>query len=1569
MTPPADIFQGMEKNQCFSKIDLSKGYWQIPVRKEDIPKTMDCHYEFLRMPFGMMNSGATLTRAVKKLLCGMVNVVDYIDDLLIHTETWEAHVKTLSELFKRLQEATFTVRPVKCLLGSRTVDFLGHSLGRGAFGLYDENVEKERAYNSLKVAVTSKPDLQLPDVNKKFVLRTDASDRGLGAALIQENEGTLFPAAYASKKLTDRERKYSVTEREALAIVWGVKEFSLYLYGTVFTLQTDHGALQILKAAKFDSPRIMRWALALQVYSFDVQYIKGSENVGAAYLSRIDRSSNVKDQKRTAMDPFDYVHTLGEIEKISSGTSLVKEFLEKFPMSFIETLCSWIQFGEKRCDMCMLMIYMLKYEQKTYLLWETSDQTVLHLAATFHSCKRLVTTILEIEPVMASAVRYGPHAGLTPLHIIISKGDIETTEACLKLMNPVDRGLTFNSLATGIRFKRTVLMGETALSAAILKFLPEGVASDSSDLLALTSLLVDAGASLDDQNSRGDTAIHTLIRYAHLYPERRNQVLEMLAELQHFMLTPATNDRNTWGRRFARKVWFQQNKEQMTALQLAATLGEHEIVCFIMELQWIYRTLHDYDGIFETNKYDITEIDTLAKIEWCKDQEKNFSQLFLEHEPLCKKIQRLFLCYDSVVARRSTPAILEVICEIDVEAACSIISTPVVRKLISAKWKRYKYWFYLWAFYYISSLFFMSAYASFKFRYVHYLSKTISIDGTNNDSISQNATESRIQPVRFAPSSLDEPTELQIAFINIGCTFALIFSLFSIYLEIVRSFVQRKPWNLLLVHHNGQYRLLLFVNALALGVDSVWFLLSPRTNHKTPMILALLSGWWFSTFFLRPFKKFSFFTVMLIKVLLGDMLRFFTIIIIALASFTMAMHLLFLNSQKLPKEFESLPYACLTMFKLMLGLTELEILEAADPAWLAVTLFVVYVLLTYVLLINSLIAMMSNTCSEIAGQKANQWKIQRLSVILFLENMMLCGLVRTAGTKNYFRKNEDGVEARYVIKDMKVHESDKKVDLGHDIRQKQFFVISKPLREEPSSSLEDLWNISDDSNDSAGKESTGRVSLAESFVMRIDKKFKRASKKVRSYSPVSADEKQDLIEGQSPSTDQVFDLAPENSVKQISEPTTPHSEQSISVHPAEISSLRQTKTHSVSSASSASPPSPSPGTPLPEGYSRLSTPLSDVLPRSSSPPSSPPLSPTSSSPLSPSSIAITQPLVMLQSTYQTTPSFELHQIPKNRTASIEFRKSEISRGLTPECNTPPSEETRLSTVLPGKDESEETEIATVYARQVESEETYFATVHAGKDKTEKTLCSRMDGTEEIQIAIVCRDDRASLESQKLEEEAQILRLSEDEITSCKINDEARMSLQSIKYIDELNDSEKAISPRSTSSDRLISAIENKYVLATDSDKETIEISDDKAPIAEDNEAVFLQRNRNIITNVNDNGDRNIITNIEDRDAEIAGFDAASADADSPGAVSSKTGVGERDKNARGVITHSASLERDPKWLALLESIRNLDKQKRQTSRQKRRPSQSNASSIDVRKRRNAFIKGLGASYDTRDADA
>ena len=343
---PAESFLGMSEDKYFSKLDLTKGYHQIRVRPSDVHKTafvtMGQHYEFLRMPFGMVNSGMTMIRAVRRLLEGMDNVVDYIDDLLVHTKTWEEHLQVLEELFKRLKAANLVARPTKCELGATQVDFLGHRFGRGTVGLQVCNVEKvkdaprpttkkeirsflglvgyyqpfipnfvaiaaplsdltrkgqpnkivwgepqERAYAALRKAVISKPILMLPDVNKEFVLRTDAYDIGLGATLLQNRDGHIFPVAYASRKLLDREKRYSVMERECLGIVWGIKKFALHLYGKQFTLQTDHRPLEFLKVSKFDNPRIMRWVLALQSFVFRVEHIKGKDNVGADFHSRV----------------------------------------------------------------------------------------------------------------------------------------------------------------------------------------------------------------------------------------------------------------------------------------------------------------------------------------------------------------------------------------------------------------------------------------------------------------------------------------------------------------------------------------------------------------------------------------------------------------------------------------------------------------------------------------------------------------------------------------------------------------------------------------------------------------------------------------------------------------------------------------------------------------------------------------------------------------------------------------------------------------------------------------------------------------------------------------------------------------------------------------------------------------------------------------------------------------------------------------------------------------------------------------------------------------------------------
>ena len=148
MPTAEEVFQRLNGDKYFSKIDLSKGYWQIAIPEEDVSKTAfvtpDGSYEFLKMLFGMVNLAATLKRAMKKLLKGLRNVEFYWDDILVHNRTWEEHIVALRELFSRLLQAGMTVRPSKCIFGVCSVEFLGHQLQHGSVGLHEDNVTKIR---------------------------------------------------------------------------------------------------------------------------------------------------------------------------------------------------------------------------------------------------------------------------------------------------------------------------------------------------------------------------------------------------------------------------------------------------------------------------------------------------------------------------------------------------------------------------------------------------------------------------------------------------------------------------------------------------------------------------------------------------------------------------------------------------------------------------------------------------------------------------------------------------------------------------------------------------------------------------------------------------------------------------------------------------------------------------------------------------------------------------------------------------------------------------------------------------------------------------------------------------------------------------------------------------------------------------------------------------------------------------------------------------------------------------------------------------------------------------------
>ena len=116
--------------------------------EKDVEKTAfvtpDGNYEFIRMPFGMKNSGATLVRGLRMLISNLESADSYIDDLIVYTEDWNIHIRVLGELINRLQQANLTARPTKCVFGAKSVEFLCHQVGFDWITVNDNNREKIR---------------------------------------------------------------------------------------------------------------------------------------------------------------------------------------------------------------------------------------------------------------------------------------------------------------------------------------------------------------------------------------------------------------------------------------------------------------------------------------------------------------------------------------------------------------------------------------------------------------------------------------------------------------------------------------------------------------------------------------------------------------------------------------------------------------------------------------------------------------------------------------------------------------------------------------------------------------------------------------------------------------------------------------------------------------------------------------------------------------------------------------------------------------------------------------------------------------------------------------------------------------------------------------------------------------------------------------------------------------------------------------------------------------------------------------------------------------------------------
>ena len=342
-----EMVESASGNRYYATLDMKEAYYQVELDEESRNLTTFSDgislYRFKRLPFGLSCSPAVFSRIIGQVLAPLIKlgwVKSYLDDIVVYGPSYAALLKRLNELFTVLAKNGVKLNLKKCQFGQKEVHYLGHIISEegckpspdnvraveamkppknvkevrrflGMTGFYRKHVENyakiavpltnllkgkehfrwteecQQSFESLKVALTTAPVLAKAQITKQFELHTDASKDHIGAVLMQRDEAqNLRPIGYFSKKLKAVEQRYSTTDREALAVVMACRRFHHYLWGTSFTIHTDHQPLVSVFKRKTKSPRMNRWVVELQDYRFKIVYRPGRSNYVPDQLSR-----------------------------------------------------------------------------------------------------------------------------------------------------------------------------------------------------------------------------------------------------------------------------------------------------------------------------------------------------------------------------------------------------------------------------------------------------------------------------------------------------------------------------------------------------------------------------------------------------------------------------------------------------------------------------------------------------------------------------------------------------------------------------------------------------------------------------------------------------------------------------------------------------------------------------------------------------------------------------------------------------------------------------------------------------------------------------------------------------------------------------------------------------------------------------------------------------------------------------------------------------------------------------------------------------------------------------------
>ena len=320
-----DYIDRIGNSRYMTKMDLLKGYWQVPLtdRAKQVSAfvTPDGLYQYQVMPFGMKNALATFQRMINKLVGRMESCEAYLDDVVVYSDYWEDHLICLCRVLTKFAEVNLTVNLAKSAFGHAEVTFLGHVVGSGwvkPLGIKIQSVleypppsNKQELMRFLGMAgyyqrfcqnflVITAPLTNLlkkgqeyvwstscqdaftkvksvfmstlaPNFQKQFMLMVDASS--VGAVLMQfDSNGIEHHICYFSRKFNQHQKNHSTIEKETLTLVLSLQHFEVYLNTTKYLIvvHTDHNPLVFLNMMKNHNQRLLRWGLILQEYNMDI---------------------------------------------------------------------------------------------------------------------------------------------------------------------------------------------------------------------------------------------------------------------------------------------------------------------------------------------------------------------------------------------------------------------------------------------------------------------------------------------------------------------------------------------------------------------------------------------------------------------------------------------------------------------------------------------------------------------------------------------------------------------------------------------------------------------------------------------------------------------------------------------------------------------------------------------------------------------------------------------------------------------------------------------------------------------------------------------------------------------------------------------------------------------------------------------------------------------------------------------------------------------------------------------------------------------------------------------------